>query len=467
MKFVALDFETANFKRQSVCSIGLTIIEDFQVIKTFSKLIKPTPFYFENINKSIHGITPEMTENEPTFAEVWEELKPMLNNQQIVAHNASFDLSALRAALQTSKLSFPDLDYFCSMLLSKKVYPGLLNYQLPTVCKQLNISDLNHHDAVSDSTASAKIMMNIFNYVNANNFEELERLLKFSPGRVFPNSYYPFSCQVTTVKPNRQLFETDLSGFKMDEDHPLYGKQIVFTGKISNLSRDDAKKIAENIGAKTKPESLSSKTNYLVVGTYDFNQFGEGFKSAKLKKAETLIQDGHDLEIISELDFLRMIHPETTSFEIKIEQIESDSQTFLNRNKYNDFSNKNVYFSSELSIERTTAFQNVGNCSGYGHDYDTEIIPLSDYFVISDKIILELKEGKKNKSILDFEQIRNDAQNRGNVSSIKLLSESTFLEYIKRRIQFQNGKFKMRVHEWECERYVHEQSVKMPDKGQD
>jgi DNA polymerase-3 subunit epsilon len=451
MKFIALDFETANFKRHSVCSIGLVVIENFKVTNTYNQLIKPNPFYFENINKSIHGITPEMTENAPSFAETWEEIRPLINNQQVVAHNASFDISALRAALEASHINFPELEYFCSMLLSKRVFPGLLNYQLPTVCKQLDISDLNHHDALSDALASANIMTKIFQHENATSFEELERLLKFTPGKVYQNAYNPFSCYVSVVKPNRQLFEIDTSTTKIDKDHPFYDKQIVFTGAITNLSRNEAKKIAESIGAKTKPETLSSKTNYLVVGTYDFSQFGEGFKSGKLKKAEKLIEEGHDLEIISELDFLRMIHSESTSFEIKIEQIESDSESFLKRNKYNDFSGKTVYFSTDLSIERTEAFQHVGNCSGYGHDYDTEVIPLSDYFVISNKIINDLKKGIKNKSLLDFEQIRNSGQNRGGVNSIKLISESTFLEYIERRIRFQKGEFKMRIHELEIE----------------
>ena len=67
MKFIAIDFETANFKRQSVCSIGLAVVENFEVVKTINRLIKPTPNYYEAINMSIHGITPEMTENEPTF----------------------------------------------------------------------------------------------------------------------------------------------------------------------------------------------------------------------------------------------------------------------------------------------------------------------------------------------------------------------------------------------------------------
>ena len=93
--------------------------------------------------------------------------------------------------------------------------------------------------------------------------------------------------------------------------------------------------------------------------------------------------------------------------------------------------------------------QYVGNCSGYGHDYDTSEIANSDYFIISESIIKTLREGTKHQCILNFEQIRNSAQNRGDVKSIKLLSESTFLEYIDRRSRFQKGEINMHIHEWE------------------
>ena len=452
MKFIAIDFETANFKRQSVCSIGLAVVENFEVVKTINRLIKPTPNYYEAINMSIHGITPEMTENELSFKDLWDEIKPFIDNNKLVAHNASFDFSALRYVLDSYQINYPSLDYYCSMLLSKKVFPGLVNYQLPTVCKHLGIDGLSHHDAESDAVACAKVMIEICKANNVASLDDLERKLEFSKGEIYPNSYSPFSCYVRKTSANRQLFDIVPETAEFDEEHPFYGKRVVFTGALSKLSRNDAKQIVANIGGIIKPDNLSSKTNYLVVGTYDYNQYGEGFKSSKLKNAEEMIAQGKELEIISEIDFFKMVHSETTSFEIKTEQIEDDSLAFLKRNKYNDFSNKKVYFSSDLSIERTTAFQHVGNCSGYGHDYDTDEIPTSDYFVISDKLITDLKNGIKNKSIIDFEKLRNEAQNRGNLSSVKLLSESTFLEYMERRVKFQKGEIKMAIHEWEIEK---------------
>lgn len=449
MTFTAIDFETANYKRQSVCSIGLAIVEDFQIVKTFTKLIKPTPNYFENINISIHGISPDMVESEPTFLELWDEIKPYIENQQLVAHNASFDFSALRSVLDFFQIPFPTLDYYCSMRISKSVYPGLLNYQLPTVCKHININNLSHHNATSDALACANIMIQICKENQVTSLEELEARIGFSKGKIFPNSYFPFTHSVGKSSLSKHIFDILPETSTFDTEHPFYEKRVVFTGELTKLSRNDAKQIVANIGGIIKPDNLSSKSNYLVVGTLDYNRFGKGFKSAKLKNAEEFISHGNDLEIISEDDFFRMVHSENTAFEITLSQIEDDSNKFLKRNKYNDFSGKNIYFSSDLSIERTIAFQHVGNCSGYGHDYDTDVIPNSDYFIISEKLIFELNNGIKNKSILDFEKIRNEAQNHGDLKSIKLISETTFFTYLEKRMRFQKGEIKMNIYEWE------------------
>ena len=185
MKFVAIDFETANYKRQSVCSIGIAVVEDFKIVETYSKLIKPTPNYYERINISIHKIRPEMTDNEKTFGEIWSEIKPYIEKNQIVAHNASFDFSALRSVLDSYGLDYPELDYYCTMLLSKKLYPGFLNYQLSTVCKELGIDLKNHHDAESDAIACAEIMIRICKDNNYESFDDLSKRLNFSSGKFF------------------------------------------------------------------------------------------------------------------------------------------------------------------------------------------------------------------------------------------------------------------------------------------
>ena len=75
MNFIAIDFETANEKRNSPCSIGLVVIKNGQVVKKIHHLIKPRELRFMPINIGIHGIRPAMVENEPEFDVIWDKIK--------------------------------------------------------------------------------------------------------------------------------------------------------------------------------------------------------------------------------------------------------------------------------------------------------------------------------------------------------------------------------------------------------
>ena len=56
MNFVALDFETANYKHTSICQVGIAVFENGEIVDKQSFLVKPTPNHFENLHISIHGI---------------------------------------------------------------------------------------------------------------------------------------------------------------------------------------------------------------------------------------------------------------------------------------------------------------------------------------------------------------------------------------------------------------------------
>jgi len=80
---------------------------------------------------SIHGIHPSMTLGSPTFAELWPLLAERIGGSPVVAHNASFDMSVLRHELDHLGLGYPDLEYYCTLVLSRACWPGLYS---PTGC---------------------------------------------------------------------------------------------------------------------------------------------------------------------------------------------------------------------------------------------------------------------------------------------------------------------------------------------
>lgn len=157
--FVAIDVETAIGKSR-VCKIGLATVEGGKMVQAYSWLVKPPKNDYLAENIKIHGITPQITENSPSFTRLWKELEPLINNKIIAAHYAHFDLTAIMAAAKTSKKDLFIISILDSCIAARRAFPELENHQLPTVCNYLNIP-LNHHDAGSDAIACAQILLEI------------------------------------------------------------------------------------------------------------------------------------------------------------------------------------------------------------------------------------------------------------------------------------------------------------------
>ena len=158
MNFLALDFETANYYPDSACALGLVRVEDHKIVEQASFLIRPP--YKDFVFTYIHGITWEDVAQQPDFSQLWKNIEPFFDHIDFaVAHNASFDSNVLHACCTRHGLVPPPVDFQCTMRLCRKVF-GLYPTNLPAVCRNFNI-ELRHHDALSDTLACAKIMMEI------------------------------------------------------------------------------------------------------------------------------------------------------------------------------------------------------------------------------------------------------------------------------------------------------------------
>ena len=154
--FVALDFETANRSRDSACAISVVRVEKGRIVKTVSRLIRPPSMEFEFTY--IHGITARDVKDAPTYASLHHEILDLMDGADFVAaHNASFDKSVMNALCQRWRLAAPKLIWECTVKLARKEW-GLYPTKLPDVCRHLGIP-LKHHNATSDATACAQIVL--------------------------------------------------------------------------------------------------------------------------------------------------------------------------------------------------------------------------------------------------------------------------------------------------------------------
>ncbi len=154
--FAAIDFETANNARDSACAVALVRVEGRAVVAAEHRLIRPPSRTF--LHTGIHGITWNDVRHEPPFADVWPDLEGLLDGVAfLAAHNAPFDRSVLRACCRGSDLPEPEVEWIDTVKVARGAW-DLRPTRLPDVCRYLDIP-LDHHDALSDATACAQIIL--------------------------------------------------------------------------------------------------------------------------------------------------------------------------------------------------------------------------------------------------------------------------------------------------------------------
>jgi len=156
--YTAIDFETAQGMRWSICQVGLVRVKNGIVSEKISLLVQPPKNFCWGKLIGIHGFTPEQTITAPTFDKIWHQIEPFIRNQNVVAHNGfAFDFPCLKNALAYYYITEPRYQKHCIYKLYKR--------NLATLCQE-NIISLNHHDALSDANACAEL----FNlYLRRNN----------------------------------------------------------------------------------------------------------------------------------------------------------------------------------------------------------------------------------------------------------------------------------------------------------
>jgi DNA polymerase-3 subunit epsilon len=161
LNFTAIDFETANERRESACAVGVVRVRGGQIVDSFQTLLRPRQLRMDWRNQQVHGIAEADLHDAPSLADAWPELLPYLHRQPVVAHNSAFDVSVLEYTLRDFGLPIPAFHSLCSVKLAKVCWPKLERHRLNHVAEYFGIP-LNHHDALSDARACAEITVRAF-----------------------------------------------------------------------------------------------------------------------------------------------------------------------------------------------------------------------------------------------------------------------------------------------------------------
>ena len=286
--FNVIDVETANSDWSSVCQIGLVQVRNGRIEDTWETLVNPEE-WFDPWNVSVHGITSEAVKAAPTLPEVERDLYRRLRDSVLVSHTA-FDRVAMERVMDKYHLPRLGVVWLDSARIVRRAWPekfGQRGYGLSSVANDLEIS-FRHHDALEDALAAAKIVLRACEDTGL----DIEAWLYRVESR---------------IQQGKHLRSVRHESFSKDgnPEGQLFGEVVVFTGSL-NLPREKVTHLAAYAGCKVRT-TISRRTSMLVVGLQDRKRLNGYEKSSKHRKAEQLMSEGVDIQILSESDFLRVI----------------------------------------------------------------------------------------------------------------------------------------------------------------
>ena len=154
--FAAIDFETANRRRDSACAVGVVVVSGDRIVERIHQLIRPATREF--VFTHIHGLSWPDVSAAPTFAAVWSDIAARMGEVEfLAAHNAPFDRGVLRSCCTAYGLPPVATRFVCTVKVARQVW-NIRPTRLPDVCDRLGIP-LRHHHAGSDAEACARIVL--------------------------------------------------------------------------------------------------------------------------------------------------------------------------------------------------------------------------------------------------------------------------------------------------------------------
>jgi DNA polymerase III epsilon subunit-like protein len=299
--WVAIDFETAS-SRGTPCAVGLAEVENGRVSAQHSWLIRPPVFEFWPFNMALHGITPEMCDEAPSWDVSLERILAIVDGRPLAAHNAGFDIGVIRDACDLSTLAWPKLTYACTLVISRRAWPTLSSHSLPFVAASLGLVERAHHDPQEDAAVAASIGLAALEGGHTSSLQELLDQMGLTTGAVERDSWR--GCH---GRDQRAPLPTEATpGANIRPEHPLFGKSVCFTGALAIPRREAQQAVVDRGGQATR--GVTKETEILVTGYQDLTKLASGqTKSSKLRKAEVLRASGQSMEIITEAELVRLL----------------------------------------------------------------------------------------------------------------------------------------------------------------
>ena len=172
--FTAVDVETANEQRRSICEIAVVTATSGGTLRKRSWLVQPPANRYEKPNVNVHGITAADTKDAPRFAAIWPEVRNEIGDRGVVAHNTEFDLDCIAKTLRHYKVDWEAPTHACTLRIADLVLADRAGkFTLGALCGDLGIEVSDAHRAASDAEAVLLLAAALLDLSGEASFEAL------------------------------------------------------------------------------------------------------------------------------------------------------------------------------------------------------------------------------------------------------------------------------------------------------
>lgn len=175
LDFVVVDIEATGAKMppNRIMELGAYRIHGGRIVDKFVTLVNPE-ISIPRFVVALTGITNDMVKQAPLFAEVAPRWLEFVEDAVLIAHNAPFDTNFINHEISRVYPGHRMINpHLCTVTLSRRAVPGLVNYRLETVADHFAIDIANRHRAGSDALATAEVFIRILERLEEHGVRDL------------------------------------------------------------------------------------------------------------------------------------------------------------------------------------------------------------------------------------------------------------------------------------------------------
>ena len=300
--FLIFHAENANDSQNAICHLILIPVVDGISQPALEFFFNPeAPFYYV-----MSGITPAQVESFSTYAEQWPDVQKIFDSFDLAICTASgYSAHALYNTLTRLGINFSPVKYCNAKAICRRTLDEV-SYSIDYLSYKFYNDYIPLEEPVKIAQRWCDLVLKGLADKPEQSFDDLLAHMKIQSGEIAPDNFVPALSKRDYSQRVVKAFDASSVNVEAQPEHPFFGMNVVFTGKMESMKRDDARAAVVRIGGLA-PERLTQDTNYLVVGVQDLRVVGEKGLSGKMKTAAKYKEKGMPIEIIDEQDFLDML----------------------------------------------------------------------------------------------------------------------------------------------------------------